>query len=532
MTWRAQVEAVRRHPILEGLGTTATDQARAEAFAWDLSSWLPGEPEEELGPLARVVATVAVRELGGPRRLCAGRPLLAVEAGARATRTLWPHLRAAIDEPDEPDEPNTPPDPAGPPDPDTPPDPTGPPDPDGPQDPDGLPDPTGPPEPDESPDPDNRGHEAPGPAEDAGPTRPADEAPPERPGASPAGVAADLERERRAVQAHITQILGATADPVLDSAWEGALAMAGSMATRGAAEAAQLASLAERFLPGVGWGTAPARVHQRMLERLHTTAALLDHLGLLRELAEELGRVEGAGRGREPLRGGGEEVTGVRMSGEVTRALPSELALLADPETEDLFYQRWIEHRLVSLELTGAGIDGSGAPDHRGPVIAAIDTSGSMRGPAELAAKALVLALCRRLLPQGRVVHLLLFGGPGDLREIRIRRGGGGLEDLLGFLALAFHGGTDFSGPLARAAVLLEERELRRADVLVVTDGYGGASEDTIARLERARQRLGARVWSVVVGTRRTSGVEPFSDRVLVIDPHDAARAAEAVRLP
>ena len=74
-----------------------------------------------------------------------------------------------------------------------------------------------------------------------------------------------------------------------------------------------------------------------------------------------------------------------------------------DEATEDLFYMRLLERRLVSLELTGGGDEGVAQGDRRGPVIACIDTSASMEGPPELAAKALVLAVCRKVIPRGRV---------------------------------------------------------------------------------------------------------------------------------
>jgi uncharacterized protein with von Willebrand factor type A (vWA) domain len=209
----------------------------------------------------------------------------------------------------------------------------------------------------------------------------------------------------------------------------------------------------------------------------------------------------------------------VHLGGEVAHALPVELALLGDPSTEDLFYQRFTERRLLSLELSGRGMDGTAAGDRRGPVIAAIDTSGSMEGAPEQAAKALVLAICRRVLPQNRAVHLLLFGGVGEHTEIRLRRGLGGLEGLVDFLSLAFQAGTDFDTPLSRALELLEERDLHRADILVVTDGLCRATPAIVEEVASARAERGVRVLSVVLGQAGTGGVDPFSDEVWQLDP-------------
>jgi len=184
----------------------------------------------------------------------------------------------------------------------------------------------------------------------------------------------------------------------------------------------------------------------------------------------------------------------------------------------------------VSLELTGTGDEGRAAGDRKGPVIACIDTSASMEGAPELCAKALVLAVCRRVIPRGRTVHLVLFGGPGERTEIRLRRGLGGLEGMLAFLQQSFHSGTDFDGPLLRAMELLDEQALEAADVLVVTDGLCRAAPDVIERVHETRARVGVRVWSVVLGHDDTRGVEPFSDEVLQIDPNETAGAARTLR--
>ncbi|MCA9568505.1 MAG: VWA domain-containing protein, partial [Myxococcales bacterium] len=176
------------------------------------------------------------------------------------------------------------------------------------------------------------------------------------------------------------------------------------------------------------------------------------------------------------------------------------------------------------------GDQGGSTGNEKGPVIACIDTSGSMEGAPELAAKALVLAVCRRALPRGRTVHLILFGGEGERTEIRLRRGRGGLEALLGFLLAGFRSGTDFDGPLLRAMDLLEEDELHRADILVVTDGLCRATPAVVNRVVSVRDAMGARIWSVVLGRADPRGVEPFSTDVLVLDPNKAASATGLLR--
>jgi uncharacterized protein with von Willebrand factor type A (vWA) domain len=302
-----------------------------------------------------------------------------------------------------------------------------------------------------------------------------------------------------------------------------ALSDVSDAASSGASEVDEVARQLEDFLPGVGWSTAPGQLEAVLLDRLDQLGALLGQLPQLQELADALGRVEEAGERRGTSDGGSEEVVGVRFGGDVRTALPGELGLLGDVGTEDLFYQRFAERRLVSLELAGQGLEGVAEGTKRGPIIAAIDTSASMEGPPELAAKALVLAVCRVAVPRGRAVHLLLFGGPGERTELRVARGLGGLEAILAFLQQRFRSGTDFDGPLLRALELLDERDLDRADILVVTDGLCRAAPEVVKKVADSRARRGVKVWSVLLGTHDDRGVAPFSDEVVRVDPERPA---------
>jgi uncharacterized protein with von Willebrand factor type A (vWA) domain len=487
------VDIVVRHPAVRELGRDEPDQQRAEAFAKDLARWLYGRSPSELGPLARVVTVVAQRELRPTRHICRDRPLMAVEAAARATAALWPMLRDAAAPPEEEEQP---------------------------------------------------------PAEGGSGEGESEAEAGEQEGGGGEQQEEEDEGQEPDPDDLLQEMLGDLAqadDPDLDSLIEKlksnlsegsdageSAAETLSEVTQAAAEGAihtdRVARQLERFLPGIGWSSSPGQLELALLERLDQLARLLQELHGLDELADALGRLEDATRREGRKAGGREEVVGVRFGGEVSNALPAELALLGDEDTEDLFYQRLLERRLVSLELTGAGDEGAAQGDRRGPVIACIDTSASMEGPPELAAKALVLAVCRKVIPRGRVVHLILFGGPGERTELRLRRGLGGLEGMLAFLQRSFHSGTDFDGPLLRAMDLLEEAELDLADVLVVTDGLCRAAPEVVDRVKEVRDRRGVRIWSVVLGHRDTRGVDPFSDEVLRIDPNQAASAAGLVR--
>lgn len=468
---RQQVSTVVQHPRVQALVSDTSPPETLLSFALDLAYWLAGGDRQQVGALVRVVSVVASRELRDARTLCRGRPLLAIEGAARAVEQLWPLLA---------DDPNAS---------------------------------EGEVESEES-------------VADAEPSL--GEPTPDGAVDALTKLAGSVSEDEAACIEQFAARLEQDMGPAnVGESWEvaagEALAAGASTAMQGALDVDPGAEILEQLVPGIGWSTQPGVLHQAMIRHLDRLAKLLTQVKGLQRIADTLGRLEDSNSERWWELGGSEEVVGVHMSGNVTLALPSEMGLLGEAATEDLFYQRWQERRLVSLELVGAGLEGRATPEERGPIIACVDTSGSMTGPAEAAAKALVLALCRTVLPQGRAVHLMAFGGPGELEELVLKTGHGGLESLLGFLAMSFDGGTDFDTPLAHAVDVLSAQEWHAADILVVTDGQCVPSPDVVESVHHAKQHYGAKVVSVVFGGNGREGVTPFSDTVWVIDPRNAA---------
>jgi len=303
------------------------------------------------------------------------------------------------------------------------------------------------------------------------------------------------------------------------------LGEATSKAMATAVAAGGMCDALEAVLPGLGWDYSQGHLHKTLTYRVEHLAALLTRLPALQQIAEELGRMESHSRRTlKSERGGRETVVGVRISGELADALPCELALLGDDETEDMFYHRYSEHRLLCLEFDGSAFQEEAVEEKRGPVVACVDTSGSMQGSPEAVAKALILTVIRRVLPQGRRVNLMLFGGPGDYRNIEVAKGKNCVAPLLEFLALGFHSGTDYDGPLKHSMNLLETEPYRKADILIVTDGLCRASRNVTTQLLEAKASNDFRVISVIVGGD-PSGVKDFSDQVWEVNPNSTMQA-------
>jgi hypothetical protein len=87
-----------------------------------------------------------------------------------------------------------------------------------------------------------------------------------------------------------------------------------------------------------------------------------------------------------------DEVADIKYGSDIGHVLPSELALLADPALEALFFHRYAEGQQIQYELLGNEKQG------QGPIILAVDTSVSMTEALggiskDVWAKAVMLAL-------------------------------------------------------------------------------------------------------------------------------------------
>lgn len=251
---------------------------------------------------------------------------------------------------------------------------------------------------------------------------------------------------------------------------------------------------------GRGSDRTPGAWQPAQLQGLDSAAVLLRDNPSIQALVEVLGRqAEGTqGPGPAPIPMGPSEVRGLERGRALSRVLAAELGLLADPDTEDLFWHRYLTGELMQLELDQDLVhaeDPSRVPvgQGRGPILLLLDTSGSMRGEPELLSKALCLAVLRLALTQGRRCLLVAFGAGRQLRTADLCDvSDPALAEVLGG---RFAGGTDPSKALESALDLGVES----ADLFMVSDAQFVVGPDLRSGLEQAEQR-GLRCFGLVIG--------------------------------
>ena len=214
------------------------------------------------------------------------------------------------------------------------------------------------------------------------------------------------------------------------------------------------------------------------------------------------------------------EVFGIHKSNDITRLLPSELVLFENEELENLFYAKMYENSLLTYEIAGEDKkekDKEEIEYKKGPVIACIDTSGSMRGNPIKKARALLLAISKILQTEKRKMYVILFGSAGQILEFKMENEKE-IADLLKFLNQEFNGGTDFNTPLKRAIKIIEnEKNYEKSDILFVTDGLCSLNDENRKIVESKKKKLNFKIFTVNCTGYTRNLKDGFSDEIIGI---------------
>ena len=169
-----------------------------------------------------------------------------------------------------------------------------------------------------------------------------------------------------------------------------------------------------------------------------------------------------------------DEIVGIYFSKDIENIVPEELSLLCDKDFEKLFKLKYIENRLMCFDKDSYIFDEkekqkikAGYIDGRGPVIICIDTSGSMKGINEYIAKATMLKIVMQALSENRNIYLINFSV--EIYSCKFSKYDG-INELINFLKLSYHGGSDIYKALNEANRIMNTDNFKNADVLVLSD--------------------------------------------------------------
>lgn len=171
--------------------------------------------------------------------------------------------------------------------------------------------------------------------------------------------------------------------------------------------------LVKRKVSGVGKIPANSiniqKIEESFLERIP--------LSLIR-LARMIGRMgdNGFHKNGRFLTAGKSDIAGITTGNDISAIVPSELSLLSEPKTQDIFYRNFTANRLQLF----ASASQSKAPRkrHDGPVIICVDTSSSMGGEPMKVARALAVAVAIVAWRQDRDVVVVKYSDNYDYLDL------------------------------------------------------------------------------------------------------------------
>jgi uncharacterized protein with von Willebrand factor type A (vWA) domain len=288
--------------------------------------------------------------------------------------------------------------------------------------------------------------------------------------------------------------------------------------------------------PGRNWDHSMLELHRTYFANLHKYSKIVERSEDIRKILDHIGRIEMEyGARRQSMASySRSEMHSVTTSGDLQHMLPVESVKLQDETLKSLFFARWAEGKLLTYQLTGRNWAG-GARKKRGPMVAMVDTSGSMHGAPEVVAKSIILALVRRMLKEGRDAKVLLFSSVGQSVGIELTDKRKMASEFLDFLNYTFEGGTDFNTALREGLETLKEMQYRNADILFITDGLSVVSDERIiSGLDEMKKNNGTRLFTIIIGNDDAGGMDRFSDHVFILstaDGREIESTASAIKL-
>lgn len=238
----------------------------------------------------------------------------------------------------------------------------------------------------------------------------------------------------------------------------------------------------------------------------------------LRRVAALAGRMKAAAvyKQRTKAKIGHEEICDVTQGSNVTRLLPTEIGMLADANTEALLFRRLTENAALQYDMRGK------EKKAEGPIILAVDESGSMSGAPDEWSKAVMFGLLEIAARQNRPVYLVHFDGRvtrvdsfADARKIDLKA----IADAVTYFT---GGGTCIGLALKECADVMERNEgpWKRADVILVTDGQSGDFDLQAQQIKRIKDR-GGHLYTVAIGCEPDDVLKAESDEVVHLHSED-----------
>jgi uncharacterized protein with von Willebrand factor type A (vWA) domain len=308
-------------------------------------------------------------------------------------------------------------------------------------------------------------------------------------------------------------------------------------------EFSKLLTLITPFADEAGrfWDMSSGRWHKTGFELLEKYAQLLEKEQSLQELADLLGRMrEAKTQTDEEIYENiisrkawitdfqkKDEIGGVFQHNYLPTVLPSEMAYLGEETTEMVFWKKYVAKELLSYRFQGKKLITSDQVQHirqqkvrkkeKGPFIICVDTSGSMEGLPEQIAKTLCFAILKMAAKENRKAYLINFSV--GIKTINLLDLANSMDLLIEFLLMSFHGGTDAAPALIEAINMLQTKDYKEADVLMISDFVMFELREDIVKKIRQEQSKDTKFHSLTISKKANPEIVYRFDNNWQYDP-------------
>lgn len=181
----------------------------------------------------------------------------------------------------------------------------------------------------------------------------------------------------------------------------------------------------------------------------------------------------------------------VQLGNDISNLLTGEYALLASEETRPLFYRKYYNKTLKSYRKRDRIKKGSGKK------IVCIDESTSTSGGKDQWAKAIAIALMDITMMNKQDFAVIHFSTDIEIYEVSAKNFD--TDTIIKIAEHYFGGGTDFELPLSKAYELLQQDRYKGADIVLITDGECGISEEFLKTFNEMKQKKKIKVIGVLL---------------------------------
>lgn len=216
------------------------------------------------------------------------------------------------------------------------------------------------------------------------------------------------------------------------------------------------------------------------------------------------------------------EIEEVTTGNHLRHMLPSEIAIMSDPETEDLFFLKYVSNKLQLFankpkeeNMKKVRKRKEEKPRlEKGPMIVCLDTSGSMSGRSIQVAISLLLQLLRMARKQKRKCFLITFAVRAKYIDLAVP---GAWRKLDSFLNDRFGGGTNGEEMLKTTLQMLQKDSYEMADVLIISDFEFPLPLSHTLKQMKEEQAKGTRFYGLQIGYFH-HGYKQLLDRIWKVE--------------